>query len=38
MANFVAGRTVKDDFLIIGLTGAFCSGCTTSAHFFRDHL
>ena len=28
----------KDDFLIIGFTGAFCSGCTTGAKFFSEKI
>ncbi|MDY6833956.1 MAG: deaminase [Chloroflexota bacterium] len=28
----------QDDFLIIGFTGAFCSGATTAARFFENEL
>jgi len=28
----------KDDFLIIGITGPFSSGCTTAAKFFETGL
>ena len=28
----------KDDFLILGFTGPFCSGCTTAAKFFENKL
>ena len=31
-------ESIRDDFLIIGITGPFCSGCTTSANFFVSHL
>jgi len=28
----------KDEFLILGFTGAFSSGCTTAAKFFENRL
>jgi uridine kinase len=33
-----AMNAIRDDFLIIGITGPFCSGCTTTANFLVSKL